>query len=327
MPKLPTARRARTGPEQERQIRRLVVLDTLKGGTIPLLAGGAAVLAWPLSVAGLIATTPALLLSGAALLVVLLHLGLAEFLDQRTTFATAATLVAFAALCAFVVFEPFRAKLGHGPEVFAGDLALNAAPIEVPLAGRAGRYDLVVEGKLGAGLDHTSRSAQYSIDVASEGAPVQTLSGELSDRWSERRSGRRGVSAVRVSHTEREHAISSASGGDLRLSLASLSPGAHDAVGVHLYRDTFPAPLFIALGTAVTVAAIVIDRWRFTAPHELLLTTVTLGALLAVGSFRRFAPPHPGFGDLAFNGAVGAVAGTVAGRVLVHAGRFARGRR
>ena len=29
------------------------------------------------------------------------------------------------------------------------------------------------------------------------------------------------------------------------------------------------------------------------------------GALLAVASFRRFAPPHPGFGDLAFNGAGG----------------------
>lgn len=328
MNKLPTGRRTRTAPpRQERQIRRIVLLDKLGGSTVPMVAGGIAILAWPLSVAGLIATTPALVLSGAASLVLLLHVGLADFVDERTSRATAATLVAFAALWAFVVFEPFSAKLGHGPEVFAGDLTLDAAPVAVSLGGRAGNYDLVVEGKLGSGLDHASRSARYRIDVASDGAPAQRLSGEFTDRWSERRSGRRGVSAVHVSHTERAHVVRSASGGDLQLSLESLSPGAHDAVGVHLYRDTFPAPLFVALGTAVTVAAIVIDGWRFTDPRELLLTTITLGALIAVASFRRFAPPHPGFGDLAFNGAVGAVTGTVAGRVLVHGGRFLRGRR
>lgn len=46
-----------------------------------------------------------------------------------------------------------------------------------------------------------------------------------------------------------------------------------------------------------------------------------------VASFRRIAPPHPGFGDLAFDGAGGALAATVAGRVLRHAGRLVRGRR
>ncbi len=327
MTKQATARRARSAPDQERKLRQLVVIDLLKGWTIPLCAFGVALLAWPLSVAGLLATGPALLLSFAALLVAVLHMGMTDFVDERTTIPTAATLLAFAALWAFVAWEPVAAKLSPGPEVFAGELPLHAAPTTVPLGGRPGSYDLVVEGRLGSSADHASRSAQYRIGIATDGSAAQSVSGDFSDRWSERRSGRRGVSSVHVSHTEREHVITSATGSDLRLSLDSLSPGASDAVGVHVYRETFPARLFVALGAAVTLAAVVIDGWRITDPHELLLTTITLGTLLSVASFRRFAPPHPGFGDLAFNGAVGAVAGTVAGRVMSHAGRLLRGRR
>jgi hypothetical protein len=51
------------------------------------------------------------------------------------------------------------------------------------------------------------------------------------------------------------------------------------------------------------------------------MTMLTLGALLAVGSLRRFAPPHPGFPDLAFNGAVGAVGGLAGGTALWRAVR------
>jgi hypothetical protein len=86
-------------------------------------------------------------------------------------------------------------------------------------------------------------------------------------------------------------------------------------------------PLPVGLGVALTAAAIVVDGWRFTDPQELLLSTITLGALLAVASFRRFAPPHPGFGDMAFNGAVGAIAGMIGGRFLVRVVKAVRRRR
>ena len=72
----------------------------------------------------------------------------------------------------------------------------------------------------------------------------------------------------------------------------------------------------------------VIDFWRYTDSGDLLLISITLGAMFAVASFRRFAPPHPGFGDLAFNGAVGAIGGVVAGRVparITHAVRARNG--
>jgi len=321
MAKTATPRSVRPVRDHDSKLRKLVLLDLLKGWTIPLLALGIAVLFWPLSIAGLVEATPAIGAAGAALLVAALHTGLADFLDERTTTVTAATLLAFAALWAFVVYTPFEAKLSPGRELFAAQLPLHAAPVTVPLAGTAGSYRMVVEGSLGSGTDHSSRSAHYQIGATAGGDPAQTIAGDFSDRWSERRSGRRGVSTVHVSHTEHEHLLASASGDDLHLELQSLSPGAHDAVGVRLYRETFPAPLFVALGSALTAAAIVIDTWRFADPEELLLTTITLGSLLAVASFRRFAPPHPGFGDLAFNGAVGAIAGVIGGRVLARIGQ------
>ena len=324
MAKTATQRSARPVRDHESKLRRLVVLDLLKGWTIPLIALGVAVLFWPLSIAGLVEAAPAIGVTAAALLVAALHTGLADFFDERTTTVTAATLIAFAALWAFVVYTPFEAKLSPGHELFAAQLPLHGAPATVPIAGTAGNYRMVVEGNLGTSADHASRSAHYQIGVTADGSTAQTIEGDFSDRWSQRRSGRRGVSNVHVSHTAHEHPLTSENGADFHVALESLSPGAHDAVGVRIYRDTFPAPLFIGLGTALAAAAIVIDTWRFTDPQDLLLTSITLGSLLAVASFQHFAPPHPGFGDLAFNGAVGAIAGVAGGRVLARVGQALR---
>jgi len=304
-----------------------MVLDALKGWTIPLIAGGVALLTWPLSIAEVVETGPALIVSGAAVMVAALHAGLCDFFDERTTRATAATLIAFVALWLFVVFTPFEAKLNPGPELFSAQLPLHGKAVTVPVGGVAGNYRVVVEGNLGTSTDHASRSAHYQVGATADGAPEQTLEGDFVERWSQRRSGRRGVSTVHVSHTEQEHRVTSPTGSDLHLTLENLSPGAHDAVTVLVYHDTFPVALFIGLGVALTAAAMVVDSWRFTDPQELLLSTITLGALLAVASFRRFAPPHPGFGDMAFNGAVGAIAGMIGGRILVRAVRAVRRRR
>jgi hypothetical protein len=304
-----------------------MVMDAIKGWTIPLIAGGVAILTWPLSITELIETGPALAVAAVAVMIAALHAGLYDFVDERTTKATTATLLAFVALWLFVVFTPFEAKLNPGPELFAAQLPLHGRAVTVPLGGTAGNYRVVVEGNFGASTEHASRSAHYQVEVTSNGRAEEPLEGDFVERWSQRRSGRRGVSTVHVSHTEQEHLVTSADGADLQLTLASLSPGAHDAVAVKVYRDTFPVALFIGLGVALTAAAVVVDSWRYTDPQDLLLTTITLGALLAVASFRRFAPPHPGFGDLAFNGAVGAVAGLIAGRILVRVVKAVRHRR
>src|SRR5690242_2414555 len=95
-----------------------MVLDFLKGWTIPLIAGGVALLTWPLAMAEEVETGPALVVAGAAVMVAALHGGLCDFFDERTTGVTAATLIAFAALWLFVVFTPFELKLNPGPEVF-----------------------------------------------------------------------------------------------------------------------------------------------------------------------------------------------------------------
>src|SRR5690606_12805773 len=212
----------------------------------------------------------------------------------QTSPATAASLVAFAALWAFVAWVPFADQIDPGSPLFAGELHAHEAAVQVPLAAGAGAYRLTVEGRLPGG-EHASRAVQYRIE-AGDGSSAQTLEGEFSERWNQRRTGRRGVATVHVAHTERAHHVT-ASGDTLSLSLQSLTPGASDVVGVKLYRDVFPAPLFVGLGAALTAAALVIDAWRPGDASELLLTTLTLGSLLAVASFRRYAPPHPGFGD------------------------------
>jgi hypothetical protein len=302
-----------------------MILDVLKGWTIPLIAGGVALLVWPLSIAEVIDTGPALIIAAVAAMIGVLHSGLCDFVDERTTKATIATLVAFSALWIFVVLTPVEAKLNPGPELFAAQLPLHGKPVTVPLGGVPGRYRVDVEGNLGSSVEHANAEAAYQVAVTNPGTPDQaTLDGKFIERWTQRRSGRRGVSTVHVSHTEQEHSISSATGADLQLALQSLTPGAHDAVGVHVYRDTFPVWLFRGLGVALTVAAMVVDSWRYTDPEELLLTTITLGALLSVIFFRIFGPPHPGFGDLAFNGAIGSIAGLIAGRILVRVVKIAR---
>ncbi|MBY0280335.1 hypothetical protein K2Z84_33805 [Candidatus Binatia bacterium] len=316
MAKPASQRTQRSARDQDARLRQLTILDTLKGWTIPLIALGIALAAWPASIAGILDTVPALEIAAACLLIAALHAGVAEFFDERTTAATAATLVAFGLLYGFTAWTPLADKLNPGAEVFSGDLKLHGETTRVPLGGQAGNYRVVVEGRLGESTEHATRSAHYQVNVASDGAAPQILENDFTDRWSQRRSGRRGVSTVHVSHTAHEYGVSSPNGSDLQLSLASLTPGAHDMVSVKVYRDTFITPLFVGLGVALTAAAMVIDFWRYTDSGDLMLTSVTLGALLAVASFRRFAPPHPGFGDLAFNGAVGAIAGVIAGRIL-----------
>jgi hypothetical protein len=226
-------------------------------------------------------------------------------------------LVAFAALWLFVVVAPFREDVDPRPELFSARLPLGAAAAGAPLHDVAGSYRVDVEGDLGANGDHASRSAHYRVGVTEDGGVSRALEGDFSDRWSTRRAGRRGVASVHVSRTAEKHVLTT-NGGDLHFALEALSAGAHDAVEVRLYRERFATTLFLGLATALTAAAMIIDSWRAADPGELLLTSITLGAVLAVASFRRFAPPHPGFGDLAFNGAVGAIAGTAGGRVLVH---------
>lgn len=294
-----------------------MALDLLKGWTIPLVAGGVALAIWPLSIAEVIEPASAMAVSGVAVMIAALHSGLCDFVDERTTKATVATLAAFVALWLFVVYTPFEAKLNPGPELFAAQLPLHGKSVTVPVGGVPGEYTVIVEGNLGSSAEHASRSAHYQVGVTVDGGPDQPIEGDFVERWTQRRSGRRGVSTVHVSHTEQEHQVNSPTGGDLHLVLDNLSPGAHDAIGVKVYRDTFPRILFVGLGVALTAAAMVVDSWRYTEPEELLLTSITLGALLSVYFFRRFAPPHPGFGDVAFNGALGAIGGLIGGRILV----------
>lgn len=323
----PASQRTQRSPrDQDARLRQLTILDTLRGWTIPLVALGIALATWPASIAGVLETVPALEIAAACLLVAALHAGVAEFFDERTTAATAATLVAFGLLYAFTAWTPLADKLSPGTEIFSGDLRLHGDATRVPTAGQAGKYRVVIEGRLGESTEHATRSAHYQVNVATDGGDPQVLENDFSDRWSQRRSGRRGVSTVHVSHTAHEYGVTSPNGSDLQLLLAALSPGAHDMVNVKVYRDTFVTPLFVGLGVALTAAAMVIDFWRYTDSGDLLLTSITLGAMFAVASFRRFAPPHPGFGDLAFNGAVGAIGGVVAGRVLARITHAVRAR-
>ena len=169
MAKPASQRTQRPTRDHDTRLRKLTILDTLKGWTMPLIALGIALASWPASIAGLIDTAPALEIAAACLLVAALHMGFAEFIDERTTAATAATLVAFGLLYAFTTWAPLADKLNPGPEIFAGDLQLHGTPVRVATAGQAGNYRLVVEGRLGETTEHATRSAHYQVNVAARG--------------------------------------------------------------------------------------------------------------------------------------------------------------
>jgi hypothetical protein len=300
-----------------------MVLDALRGWTIPLVGVFTAILMWLLATVDLLATPTALEVATVAAFVAAAHAGLNEFLEERTTAATAATLVAFLALFAFATLGPLFEFLKPGPPLASAELHRGDPEVALPVGGVPGTYRITLEGHLDQASGQVARTIPYRIGVATGKEEPTVLEGEFTERWGKQRLGRRGSASVHIVRGDAQYAFRDETGDDIRLSLQSIGEGAH-SVTAEVYRSAFPTWLSIAFGVALTAAAILIDSWRETASADLPLTTTTLCALFAVAAIRRFASPHPHFGDLVFHGGVGTVAGFLTGSILARGKRTLR---
>lgn len=308
--------------QTDRAIRRAMVLDSVRGWTIPLVAILGVVLLWVLGAVGVIEMPRALEIAAAALLVLALHTGANDFIHERTSPATATTLLAFSALLAFVALGPLYEFLVPGAPLATVELHAGDAEAVLPLGGIAGAYRLVLDGHLTPSGGQVTRTIPYKLRVSADGGEPQSFEGEFSERWGRQRLGRRGSATVHVVRGSTQFQIDDSSGGDLHVALESLGEGG-SSVTAQVYRLAFSTWLFVGLGVALTAAAALIDSWRETGATELMLTTTTLCVLFAVASIRRFASPHPEFGDFFFHGGVGAIVGLATGRLLASVKRLA----
>lgn len=305
------------GPRAGDPIERYLLFERLRGPALPGALGAAALLVWVLTTVGVIGAGSGVSWVGSSILGICLFFALRRDIDERTTTARAAALGAFAVLFAVVTIYPLHRTIHLEPAVATQTLEPGKAAARVQLGGRSGPYRLVVQGHLPpAEASHASQEADYVLAVRQGEAPEQRFAGKFTERWSSRRLGRRGTAPVHVTHSVEQHTIDASTGEDLQVRLESLVPAGSGAVTVEVHPDPFPRALFAGLGVLLGAAAVALDAWGGVSPSEGVTTVMTLGALLGVAAFRRFAPAQPGFGDLLFNGAVGGLGGWAAGTVL-----------
>jgi hypothetical protein len=311
----PRARAAASAARTRQQVERMLWLERLRGAAIPGILTAIAVLVWVLGSAGALSREIALFAVGCLGLAICTFFAVRAFIDEGTDGRQATIVAGFAVALLAVSVYSFSQVVYPPPSVASGDLAVDGAPLVVQARG-SGDYRLVVEGHLPASSDRATQSESYAIRVERDGAPAVVLSGEFSERWGMRRLGRRGSAPVHVVRDTGQHWVDVHDGETLRISLVSLTPAGTGRVSVRIHpAPAPPTAVLIGSGIALVAAAAWLDAVRG-ADAEGLTTMLTCVAVLAVASFRRFAPAHPGFGELAFNAAIGGVAGAVTGGAL-----------
>lgn len=299
------ARPSNTAAEMDR----LLLLDRLSGPAIPGILAAIALLAWVLNNAGVVPSDASILAAGAAALLLCLFFGVRPFLGERVGGTIAGLLGLFAVGLGATAFYSLYRSVFLPPAIVAADLSRGGAPLAVSTVGKTGPFRVVVEGHLPPSEGQASQSERYTISVLRGGAKSETFGGEFSEKWGTRRLGRRGTAPVRTVRDVDQHVVTDPDNAGFALSLDELVPAGTGTVGVKVHPDPFPTPLVLGLGALLTAGALALDAWRSVDPGEGVLTAFTLASLLAVASFRRFAPAHPGLPDLVFNSALGGLAG------------------
>jgi hypothetical protein len=298
-------------------IRRIVILDALRGWIVHTLLGGGMLILWILYNIELIGPGPAVTGGGAIVLAGLLFAGLHRFLDPATTLRTALLLALFAAGWWIALFPPYYQAVNLPEPIFKNELRLNTGPVNLTLpdAGDSA-YRLIVEGHFRLNTEHVGRVAHYRLALH-DGASDRTLEGDFTENWGRQRLGRRGSVAVHRGHTLDQHRIEGPLSPSATLRLESIGPDAEPEVTVGLYPPPLHDGLFAVAGVALTAAALLIDALLAGVQESGgAATTMTLAAVMAVAAFRRFAAPHPGFGDLVVFGGTGALFGVLVARIL-----------
>jgi hypothetical protein len=302
--------------KQAAQIRHLLVLDALRSGIVPTIAGGLILAVWVLLSVDLIGSKLALSIAAALVLFITLYAGLSPFLDEGTKLGVAGAVITFACAWSLIIFWPLHHTIYAPPPVFTGEIHAGRPPVMVPLHGEAGRYRIVLRGYFPPTSAQTTRAAHYRLHVLDGAGLDVVLEGDFTDTWRQRRVGRRGRFPVHVVSDISQHKIESASGKDLSLALTETGGGMSDVVSVEVAAAGFALPLFAALGAVLAAAALVIDTWRPTVPRNGIITMETLAALVGGAAFSSLAGWRPGFVDLVVSVFAGVVVGAPAGAIL-----------
>ncbi|HZR83553.1 MAG TPA: hypothetical protein VFD92_20835 [Candidatus Binatia bacterium] len=308
--KEPTKRRSAA------DIERMIWLERARGPILPSVLAGVALLVWVLANAGVIPMAAGVAAVGALVLALCLFAAVRDFIADETTSTQVLVILLFAILFAAATSLPLFRTLYPRPAIAAGDLATKGAAIDVVTGDASGPYRVIVEGHLPESREHATQTAHYRLRVEGAAPSPTFLDGDFSDRWGMRRLGRRGSAPVHVVRSTGQHELDASAGSTFKISLDELSPPNTGSVSVSVHPDAFPTVLIAGLGVLLTGTAMVLDAWRTSDSGDGLTTLVALGALFGVVALRRFAPPHPGFGDLIFNGVVGGVAGLGVGWLL-----------
>lgn len=306
-------------PIQSAPLTRLVVRDALHSWVVPTTAAAISFTAFVLYSAEVVEEPVAVTTVGIASLLTLLFFGLRSFLADHLGSRTGATLVGFAALWLLASSYPFYRTINPGTPVFSTGLSRGGPPITLPLGGRPGRYDLVVEGHFLPAEGRTNRTGAYSLALGHDGATDRVLQGAFSETWGTQRvgAGRRSslVPSLRQTNQVREP-IDIPAAQAVTLQLTELSPGVRDQVSVRLYTESVPRWGLLALGLLALAGAIVTDAWRPKGASEGLMTTMTVAAFVGIAIFRVSSPGTPGFPQLVVAALMGTLGGAVGGSLL-----------
>ena len=301
--------------QRESEIRRILVLDALRGNAAPGIAAAGVLLFWVLFNAELVNVGPALTVTSLLVLFILLHFGLRDFLDERTPARIAIAVGVFAFVWLIGLGWPLHATVTPPPPLFAGELRANGEATKVALDGDGGQYRVVVSGHMPATNDKGSHGGTYKMRLKDDGSLDEIVQGDFSETWRRQRIGRKGGLPVRVIHNIAQHRITTA-GHDLNVSLVELTGDVGSSVSIEIFKQAVSTMLLTAIGVVLITGALVVDAWRTEVKHDGMMTTETVAALLGISAFRAFGAAHPGFGDLLINGMLGGLVGAGFGALL-----------
>ncbi|HUI27712.1 MAG TPA: hypothetical protein VL403_16635 [Candidatus Kryptonia bacterium] len=318
--KTTTAGRRRDRRASSATLTQLTILDAVRTWVVPAVTAPLALVLYVLFNVEVIEREAAVSALGLLVIVTVLWIGVRGFISERTGTRLAALLTAYVAVWSIATALPFLAIVNPGPPLFKAPLHANES-VTLPVAGHTESYRLVVEGGFAPSAGQSARLAHYRLTLSGSGSGEQVLEGNFSERFLQQRLGRRGTATVRDLHTATQHSIEAA-GQPLMVTLNELAPpDVIASLTIQLFPERFPQLLFLGLGVVLVAASAVVDRWRPRDQTEGLMTTVTLGTLLSIVALRWWGGPHPGFGQLAVEGLLGGVAGSVVAMVLHRIGQ------